>query len=233
MPGAASSNSLRIAIRNDGAVYLDSTRIALEDMAPKVKDRVAGNPTAMVYVWADRRTSSEPFLYVLDELRAAGVSQVGLITEQQGQHDSQETTGNSTPMGEEVLPLFPPPAAAGRPPEQYREAVFDHGRLIAPDIIPKGRGAVCGAGFPIFLIVEKEHVEKGLKLCSEDTTWEELPGRLRELMPERSQGKQGARAIFVVARDVNLGYVAKAIDIAHSAGAEKVGLFSPGAEAGM
>jgi biopolymer transport protein ExbD len=208
MPGAANPGSVRIAIK-DAKVYLDSDLVRSDALAPKVKDRVAIDPATGVYLWADKSTSYGRFTDVWEELRAAGVSQVGLITQPHEQRDS--------PMGEEVLIVLPPPPDAKPSLEQYTP-VFDHGRLVGPPAVPK----VCRVGSPIVMLIEEEHAAKGVELCTEDLTWEQLPGRLREILPPRSQ-----TVIFIFAkRDVNLGYVAKAVDIGHSAGAENVGLIA-------
>jgi hypothetical protein len=56
MAGSANSDSLRIAIKEDGAVYLGSLRISPDDIPPKAADTVRRNPATGVYLWADRRT---------------------------------------------------------------------------------------------------------------------------------------------------------------------------------
>jgi biopolymer transport protein ExbD len=211
MPNAANPDSLHIAIKG-GKVYLGSNVIPSDALAAKVKDRITINPATEVYLWADKSTSYDHFTDVWEDLRAAGVNQVGLITERQEHHDS--------PMGEEVLVVLPPPPDAKPSLEQYKP-LFDHGHLVSPPAVPK----VCRAGSPIFVVIYKEHQEKGVGLCTDDLTWEQLPGRLTDL---------GSRVIFIHANgDVNLGYVAKAVDIGHSAGAEKVGLITRRAESGQ
>ena len=219
MPGAASSGSLRLAIK-DGTVYLGSESLPSELIGPRIKDGFTIDPTTTAYLWADRFASCGDLSSVLEELRLAGIGRVGLITEQQIEHGSQDTTGNSVPMGEEVLIAGPPPRAM-RSPEEYKE--FSDGRLVAPPFSPR----VCKAGSPIVLRIDREHAEIGLRVCGEDETWDRLPGKLRGILPGSSQGIQSAGAIFILIgrnKGVNIGYVARTIDISHSAGAEKVGL---------
>ena len=53
-----------------------------EDLPPKVKDLLANRLDKTVFVRADARAQYEKVVDVVDNLRAAGVDQLGLLTEQ-------------------------------------------------------------------------------------------------------------------------------------------------------
>ena len=53
-----------------------------EDLPPKVKDLLLNKLDKTVFVKADQRARYEKVVEVVDNLRAAGVDQLGLLTEQ-------------------------------------------------------------------------------------------------------------------------------------------------------
>jgi len=67
-----------------------------------------------------------------------------------------------------------------------------------------------------------------LKINQDDVTWETLEGRLAEIYKTRAE-----KVMFVKADDtLDFAEVARAIDIGHSAGVDKVGLITAKVEAG-
>src|SRR5207245_10982712 len=70
--------------------------------------------------------------------------------------------------------------------------------------------------------------EPGLKINQEDTTWENLQGRLTDIFKTR------AEKVMFVKGDNNVPFadVANVIDIAHASGVDKVGLITAKIEAG-
>ena len=67
-----------------------------------------------------------------------------------------------------------------------------------------------------------------LKLNQDDTTWEKLNDRLIDIFKTRAE-----KVVFVKGdKDLEFQTVAKAIDIAHGAGIDKVGLMTPKVEEG-
>jgi biopolymer transport protein ExbD len=82
MHDADKSDAVLVAITRDGKVYLGSTEILPEDLPPKVKDLLLNKLDKTVFVKADQRARYEKVVDVVDNLRAAGVDQLGLLTEQ-------------------------------------------------------------------------------------------------------------------------------------------------------
>ncbi|HVW85184.1 MAG TPA: biopolymer transporter ExbD [Bryobacteraceae bacterium] len=70
--------------------------------------------------------------------------------------------------------------------------------------------------------------QKGLKINQEDATWDKLESRLIDIFKSRAE-----KVVFVKGDpDLEFQTVATAIDIAHSAGIDKVGLMTPKVEEG-
>jgi len=82
MQAADKSDAVLVAVTRDGKVYLGSTMIPAEDLPPKVKDLLLNKLDKTVFVKADQRAKYEKVVEVVDNLRAAGVDQLGLLTEQ-------------------------------------------------------------------------------------------------------------------------------------------------------
>jgi biopolymer transport protein ExbD len=82
MQAADKSDAIVAAITRDGKTYLNTTQMAPEDLPAKVKDLLANRLDKTVFVKADSRARYERVVDVVDNLRAAGVDQLGLLTEQ-------------------------------------------------------------------------------------------------------------------------------------------------------
>jgi biopolymer transport protein ExbD len=84
MQAADKEDAVLIAITRDGKVYLSpgNTRTTPEDLPQKVKDLLASKLDKTCYIKADARARYEKVEDVVDNLRAAGVDQIGLLTEQ-------------------------------------------------------------------------------------------------------------------------------------------------------
>jgi biopolymer transport protein ExbD/biopolymer transport protein TolR len=82
MQAADKSDAIVCAITRDGKTYLNTTQMAPEDLPAKVKDLLANRLDKTVFVKADSRARYERVVDVVDNLRAAGVDQLGLLTEQ-------------------------------------------------------------------------------------------------------------------------------------------------------
>jgi biopolymer transport protein ExbD len=82
MQAADKSDAIVIAVTRDGKTYLSTTQIAAADLPPKVKDLLINRLDKTVFLRADSRARYERVVEVVDNLRAAGVDQLGLLTEQ-------------------------------------------------------------------------------------------------------------------------------------------------------
>jgi biopolymer transport protein ExbD/biopolymer transport protein TolR len=84
MADADKEDAVTVAITRDGQVFLSPglQKVQVEELAPKVKDLLADRPSKIVYIRADARSKYETVEDVVDNLRAGGVDDVGLLTEQ-------------------------------------------------------------------------------------------------------------------------------------------------------
>jgi biopolymer transport protein ExbD/biopolymer transport protein TolR len=71
-----------VAVTHDGAVYLGTEKLPPDQLTEKVKDRLANRPDKRVYVKADARAKFGAVVAVVDNVRSAGVDQLGLLTEE-------------------------------------------------------------------------------------------------------------------------------------------------------
>jgi len=83
MQAADKSDAIVIAVERDGKTYLNIVQMQPEDLPQKVKDLLTGRIDKTVFVKADARARYERVVDVVDNLRAAGVDNVGLLTELQ------------------------------------------------------------------------------------------------------------------------------------------------------
>jgi biopolymer transport protein ExbD len=81
MPNAEKEDAVVVAITRAGDTFLGTTKTKPEDLPPKVKDLLSSRTDKMTYVKADSRASYKKVVDVVDNLRAAGVDQLGLMTE--------------------------------------------------------------------------------------------------------------------------------------------------------
>ncbi len=83
MPDADKEDALLVSVTRDGKVYFGSEQIQdVDNLTTKVKDRLANKADKRVYVKADMRTRFGSVVKVVDSVRAAGVDDLGLLTEQ-------------------------------------------------------------------------------------------------------------------------------------------------------
>ena len=85
MPDADKEDALIVAVMRDGTVYFGSDRIAPDQLTNKVKDRIANRVDKRVYLRADQRAKYKSVVEVVDNVRAAGVDDLGLLTDQKKQ----------------------------------------------------------------------------------------------------------------------------------------------------
>jgi biopolymer transport protein TolR len=82
MPDADKEDALIVAVMRDGSVFFGNDRTAVDLLTNKVKDRLASKTDKRVYVKADARAKFGAVVGVVDNVRAAGVDQLGLLTDQ-------------------------------------------------------------------------------------------------------------------------------------------------------
>ena len=81
MKEADRDDAVLIAITRDGKFYLGQTRVNIDELATKVNDLLASKLDKKVFVKSDLRAKYGDVVQVVDNIRNAGVDQVGLLTE--------------------------------------------------------------------------------------------------------------------------------------------------------
>ena len=83
MKDADKDDAVLIAVTRDGKFFLSpgNKQMALDDIPQKVRDLLTNRLDKTCYIKSDSRAKYERVEEVVDNLRAAGVDQIGLITE--------------------------------------------------------------------------------------------------------------------------------------------------------
>ena len=81
MPDADKDDAIIVGISASGDVYLGSTKSDITQIADQVRDRISNKLDKTVFVKSDGRAQYGDVVKVVDEIRSAGVDNVGLITD--------------------------------------------------------------------------------------------------------------------------------------------------------
>ena len=81
MADADKDDAVLVSVSRNGDVFLGSTKTTAESLPGKVKDLLTNRISKICYLKCDQRSRYERVVEVVDNLRAAGVDQVGLLTE--------------------------------------------------------------------------------------------------------------------------------------------------------
>ena len=82
MTDADKEDAMVVAVTRDGAIFLGRDRIEPDQLTNKIKDKIASRTDKRVYVRSDARAKYKSVVDVVDNVRAAGVDDLGLLTEQ-------------------------------------------------------------------------------------------------------------------------------------------------------
>jgi biopolymer transport protein ExbD len=99
MQDADKDDAIIVAITRDGQIYLKNTKLSKDDLTGQIKDLISNRLDKTVYVKSDSRAKYGDVVAVVDEIRSAGVDQLGLLT--------QKNQNRQTPP--------PPPGTPGAP----------------------------------------------------------------------------------------------------------------------
>src|SRR5918998_3227766 len=99
MQAADKEDAVLVAISRDGRTYLGTDQMAPDQLPGKVKDLLTNRLDKTVYVRSDARARYERVVEVVDNLRTAGVDQLGLLTEEIQQDRPAGTTPAAAPAG--------------------------------------------------------------------------------------------------------------------------------------
>jgi biopolymer transport protein ExbD/biopolymer transport protein TolR len=95
MKDADKDDAIVVAVTKDGSIYLKNVKTEKEALTDQIKDAISNRLDKTVYVKSDARAKYGVVVEVIDEIRSAGVDQLGLLTEKsQGQAPKPQTPQN-------------------------------------------------------------------------------------------------------------------------------------------
>jgi biopolymer transport protein ExbD/biopolymer transport protein TolR len=99
MPDADKEDALLVSVMRDGKIYFGTDAVTADGLTQKVKDRLANRVDKRVFIKSDARAKYGAVVDVVDNVRSAGVDDVGLLTEQQKTTPSTTTPPPATSTG--------------------------------------------------------------------------------------------------------------------------------------
>jgi biopolymer transport protein ExbD len=82
MPDAEKTDAVEVAITRDGKFFLNAQPIKLSDLTKQVGDLMSNKLNKIVFIKSDARAKYGDVVSAVDNVRAAGIEQLGLITEE-------------------------------------------------------------------------------------------------------------------------------------------------------
>src|SRR6266550_7430099 len=82
MHDADKEDALLVAVTRDDKVFFGTDPIKVDELTQKIKDKLANRTDKRVFLKADMRAKFGWVVEVVDNVRAAGVDQLGLLTDQ-------------------------------------------------------------------------------------------------------------------------------------------------------
>lgn len=81
MSDADKDDAVLLAVTRDGKLFLGTSPVVLDEVTKKVKDMISGRLDKTVYIKSDARAKYGDVVKVINNVRAAGVDSLGLLTE--------------------------------------------------------------------------------------------------------------------------------------------------------
>jgi biopolymer transport protein ExbD/biopolymer transport protein TolR len=81
MPDADKEDAIVVAITRDGGVFMGQDKVDPSQLGKMVRDKLADKPGKTIYVRADARAQFKAVEDAIDDVRTAGVDEVGLLTQ--------------------------------------------------------------------------------------------------------------------------------------------------------
>jgi biopolymer transport protein TolR len=82
MSDANKADALIVSVLRDGKIFLGNENVTGEALTQKIQERLSNRVNKTVYVRADARVRYGSLVDAVDDVRSAGVDQLGLLTEQ-------------------------------------------------------------------------------------------------------------------------------------------------------
>jgi biopolymer transport protein ExbD/biopolymer transport protein TolR len=82
MPDADKDDAIVVAVTRDGSVFLGQNRVDPSSLGGLVRDKLADKTDKTIFIRADARAQYRAVEDAIDDVRTAGVEEVGLLTQQ-------------------------------------------------------------------------------------------------------------------------------------------------------
>ena len=101
MQDADKEDALLVSVMRDGTIYFGADKLTggVDTLTGKVRDRLTNRMNKEVYLKADARAHFGSVVQVVDAVRAAGVDDLGLLTEQKKSGPNAPPTTPAAPTG--------------------------------------------------------------------------------------------------------------------------------------
>jgi biopolymer transport protein ExbD/biopolymer transport protein TolR len=90
MENANKEDAITVAVTRDGRAYLGGDPVSLDELSAKITDKLTNKTDKEVYLRADIRANYGKVMDTVDQIRAAGVSNLGLLTEKKELDDAKK-----------------------------------------------------------------------------------------------------------------------------------------------
>ena len=81
MPDADKEDAIVVAVTRDGRFYLGQDQVSAADLGSKVRTKLENKTSKQIFVRADARSHYGAVTTAIDNVRTAGIDEVGLLTE--------------------------------------------------------------------------------------------------------------------------------------------------------
>ena len=81
MPDADKEDAIVVAVTRDGRFYLGQDQVSAADLGSKVRTKLENKTSKQIFVRADARAHYGAVTTAIDNVRTAGIDEVGLLTE--------------------------------------------------------------------------------------------------------------------------------------------------------
>jgi len=81
MENANKEDAITVAVTRDGKTFLGADQVTPDQLGPKIAEKLENKTDKEVYLRADVRAKYGKVMDVVDNIRTAGVSELGMLTE--------------------------------------------------------------------------------------------------------------------------------------------------------
>src|SRR5579864_4800394 len=81
LPNADKDDAIIVAVDREGRIYIGTTQTPEDQVTAEIRDKVKDRIDKSIFIKSDRRAKYIDVTKVVDDVRSAGVDEVGLLTE--------------------------------------------------------------------------------------------------------------------------------------------------------